>query len=78
MCLLALCCWGCVSGMFCTASTVGAETASGFQRQCRRTPPGCQQRLRTNACCVCRPPELLVDGIMSKAGDVFAFGVLLW
>eukprot|EP00891_Asterochloris_glomerata_P003854 jgi/Astpho2/3854/gw1.00062.112.1_t len=24
------------------------------------------------------PPELLVDGIMSKAGDVFAFGVLLW
>ena len=24
------------------------------------------------------PPELLIDGVMSKAGDVFAFGVLLW
>ena len=24
------------------------------------------------------PPELLTDGRLTKAGDVYAFGVLLW
>ena len=24
------------------------------------------------------PPELIIDGAMSKAVDVYAFGVLLW
>lgn len=26
----------------------------------------------------CRPPELLKDGLLTKAADVYAFGVLLW
>lgn len=25
-----------------------------------------------------RPPELIIDGLLTKAGDVYAFGVVLW
>jgi serine/threonine protein kinase len=28
--------------------------------------------------CSFRPPELLKDGLLTKAADVYAFGVLLW
>ena len=32
----------------------------------------------TRACCAAVPPELLVQGVLTKAADVFAFGVILW
>ena len=71
-----LCCWACVS-----------ESAQPIP-QLHRLPQaftGSAEELPQDICSasgpmpdVCRPPELLVEGMMSKAGDVFAFGVLLW
>jgi hypothetical protein len=26
----------------------------------------------------CRPPELITEGILTKAADVYAFGVITW
>ena len=31
-----------------------------------------------NECPFCLPTELLAEGLMSKAVDVYAYGVLLW
>jgi hypothetical protein len=28
--------------------------------------------------CVSRPPELITEGILTKAADVYAFGVITW
>uniref|UniRef100_A0A1D2ABN9 Protein kinase domain-containing protein n=2 Tax=Auxenochlorella protothecoides TaxID=3075 RepID=A0A1D2ABN9_AUXPR len=35
-------------------------------------------RTRTLGCAEYMPPELIIDGLLTKAGDVYAFGVVLW
>lgn len=38
------------------------------------SPPFALLRARGNR----RPPELITDGLMTRAGDVYAFGVVMW
>eukprot|EP00887_Chlorella_sp_A99_P005032 scaffold4.g5032.t1 len=35
-------------------------------------------RTRTLGCAEYMPPELIADGVLTKAADVYAFGVILW
>lgn len=48
------------------------------QRFSRAGSPGGQRMPRALACPLPRPPELITDGILTPAADVYAFGVLAW